>query len=83
MGVISIDLYKDETKQETLGDVKHIPVRAIGEWYNKQKEQPGIINKTMDAFFEALVSPVAKSKSEAIAKERGAEIGKMLGELSK
>jgi hypothetical protein len=83
MGVISIDLYKDETKQETLGDVKHIPVRAIGEWYNKQKEQPGIINKTMDAFFEALVSPIAKSKSEAIAKERGAEIGKMLGELSK
>ena len=57
MGVLTIDMYKDESKGETLGDPRHIMVKDIGNWYNKKKLEPSMFDKMFDAGFRAIFSP--------------------------
>jgi spore germination cell wall hydrolase CwlJ-like protein len=59
MGVVSIDLITDEATGKTLGNVKHIPVKMIGDAYNKKMTTPGFMAKTWDSMFSATMAPSA------------------------
>ena len=52
MGVITVDLYKDASKQQTLGSPKVMRVGAIGEAYRKEKTTPTSWEKTWNGMFK-------------------------------
>jgi hypothetical protein len=52
-GIITFDLYTDNTRKQTLGDTKVFNAADIGKWYSKKATEPSAINKMFDAIFEA------------------------------
>lgn len=58
LGVLTVDLYKDKTMQQTLGQPKSFNVKSIGAEYTKEQTTPGTWAKTWNSMFGGTVKAV-------------------------
>ncbi|WP_052832936.1 cell wall hydrolase [Bradyrhizobium sp. LTSP885] len=65
MGVMTVDLYKDATRKQTLGNPMHIKVKSIGDEYNKDQQSVGTWTRAWDNMFRG----AGKAIKDAAASE--------------
>jgi hypothetical protein len=58
LGVLTVDLYKDNDMKQTLGQPKHFNIKSIGNEYVKQQTQPGSWAKTWNSMFKGTAKAV-------------------------
>jgi spore germination cell wall hydrolase CwlJ-like protein len=58
LGVLTVDLYKDSSMKQTLGQPKHFSIKSIGAEYTKQQTQPGSWAKAWNTMFKGTAKAV-------------------------
>ncbi|MGX9389621.1 cell wall hydrolase [Nitrobacteraceae bacterium UC4449_H16] len=58
LGVMTVDLYKDNEMKQTLGQPKHFNVRSIGAEYVKEQTTPGSWAKAWNAMFKGTAKAI-------------------------
>lgn len=64
-GIISVDLYKDAARTQTLGNPKHFFVNDIGAAYAKEQTTPGTLATAWNTLFKGTAKAIKNANEQA------------------